>query len=320
MNKKVLILLCNVTVACLASESNLSIGYCSVGNGKKQEDAFSFTSINGREFFGVYDGHGGDGVANYLKDNLFQHFMSCLETLKTKKEVFESSFRQAEECALQQAKSGSTAVAVYVGKKNMHIAWVGDSRALVVKDNAEIRFVTQDHDLKNKSEWDRVTEAKGLIFRETTKCGIECPWRINCLEMTRSIGDKWAKGKDLFQPVKMCPQPFRQVKNIATFAQQWPDQMLPNPWKLQPLEGQVIADPEYAEIPLEEENRWLILATDGLWKVVENEQASSLVKEKADGSNSVGSLAKILVGEAISKGSNDNITVLVIDLWSRRGK
>jgi serine/threonine protein phosphatase PrpC len=102
MNKKVLMLLCNITVICLASETNLSIGFFSVANGKKQEDAFSFNSINGREFFGVYDGHFGDKAANYLKDNLSEHFAHCLTTSETKKEAFKSAFGQAEQSVIQK--------------------------------------------------------------------------------------------------------------------------------------------------------------------------------------------------------------------------
>jgi serine/threonine protein phosphatase PrpC len=294
------------------------VGYCSVANGKNQEDAFSYNSIKGREFYGVYDGHGGSQVACHLKDNLHKYFAEGLVSQKIKKEAFESAFKYAEQDVLKKTESGSTAVAVYVGKKNMHIAWVGDTHAMVVEDNGNICFVTKDHDLENKDEWDRVCTAEGLIFREINIAFGHGKWRINGLEMTRSIGDQWCKGKNYDKPIKTFSQPNRYIKGIPIYAQQWPDTMLPNQWKLTPLEGQVIADPEYAQVSLNKTNRWLILATDGLWNFVDNEQAGNLIK--ANENNSVGSLAKILVQAALDKGSKDNVTALVIDLWSRKNK
>ena len=320
MNKKLLIFLCNITVACLASETNLSIGWSSEANGKNQEDAFSYNSIKGREFYGVYDGHAGNVASTYLKDNLATQFAQQLLIAKTKKDAFECTFNSVECDVLKKTKSGSTAVAVYVGKKTMHIAWVGDSRALVVADNGTIGFVTQDHDLNNKNEWDRVCKAEGVIFREVTKTGIKGKWRINSLEMTRSVGDRICKGKDSSNPAVYWPQPHKHIQGIPIYTEQWPDIMAANGWELKPLEGQVIAEPEYAQVPLTETHRWLILATDGLWNFVSNEQAGSVVKEKAGENNSVGSLAKILVKIALDRGSKDNITVLVVDLWSRKGK
>jgi len=321
VNKKLLFFLCNITIACLPSEPELSVGWCSKSNGRPQEDAFSIDFIQGREWFGVYDGHRGDQAATYLKDKLCKHFALQLALTSTKEEAFRSAFKSAEEEVLKRTKSGSTAVAVYVGKKNMHISWVGDSRSMVVQDDGNICCVTKDHDLENKNEWDRVVKAEGLIFREVNPAqNIAGKWRINTLEMTRSIGDAFAKGKDYHKPIQYWQAPHRYIKDIPLYAQQWPDRMLPNGWELNPQEEQVIAEPEYVQVTLHETNRWLILATDGLWNFVKNEAVAHVIKEKASENNSVGSLANILVDVALDMGSKDNVTVLVIDLWSRKNK
>ena len=107
MNKKLLIFLCNITVICLASEPKLSVGFFSVSNGKPQEDKFSINAIKQREFFGVYDGHSGDKAAKYLANNLPGLFAHHLVTSKTKKEVFELAFRDAEQNVFQMTESGS---------------------------------------------------------------------------------------------------------------------------------------------------------------------------------------------------------------------
>ncbi|KAH0855577.1 hypothetical protein HID58_045208 [Brassica napus] len=53
---------------------------------------------------------------------------------------------------------------------------------------------------------------------------------------------------------------------------------------------------------------FLILASDGLWDVFSNEEAVAMVKEVEDPEES----AKKLVGEAIKRGSADNITCVIV--------
>ncbi len=97
-------------------------------------------------------------------------------------------------------------------------------------------------------------------------------WRANGLAVSRSIGDRKIKSKV----------------------------------------GQVIATPEYADMQLNSDNHFLIIASDGLWDVVGSEEAVAMVKEGLDDKKSVDDVAEILQDEAIASGSGDNITVCVV--------
>ncbi|CAA7026220.1 unnamed protein product [Microthlaspi erraticum] len=74
------------------------------------------------------------------------------------------------------------------------------------------------------------------------------------------------------------------------------------------LKQYVVADPEIQEEKIDESLEFLILASDGLWDVVSNEEAVAMVKEVEGSEDS----AKKLVGEAIKRGSADNITCVVV--------
>ena len=74
------------------------------------------------------------------------------------------------------------------------------------------------------------------------------------------------------------------------------------------LKEYVIADPEIQEEKIDDSLEFLILASDGLWDVFSNEEAVAVVKEVEDPEEST----KKLVGEAIKKGSADNITCVVV--------
>ncbi|KAH7421919.1 hypothetical protein KP509_13G081500 [Ceratopteris richardii] len=70
----------------------------------------------------------------------------------------------------------------------------------------------------------------------------------------------------------------------------------------------VVAEPELQEETISETVKFLILASDGLWDVVSNQDAVNLVDAIPDAEEA----AKCLVTEAISKGSADNVTCIVI--------
>uniref|UniRef100_A0A0D9WKB7 protein-serine/threonine phosphatase n=1 Tax=Leersia perrieri TaxID=77586 RepID=A0A0D9WKB7_9ORYZ len=70
----------------------------------------------------------------------------------------------------------------------------------------------------------------------------------------------------------------------------------------------VVADPEIQEQEIDDEVEFLILASDGLWDVVPNEDAVSLVKIEEEPE----AAARKLTETAFSRGSGDNITCIVV--------
>ncbi|KAJ9550537.1 hypothetical protein OSB04_014582 [Centaurea solstitialis] len=102
------------------------------------------------------------------------------------------------------------------------------------------------------------------------------------------------------------------------------------------LKPWIIPDPEVTFIPRAKEDECLILASDGLWDVMSNEEAceiarkrilvwhkkngiSSLPQERGEGIDPAAqAAAEGLSNRALQKGSKDNITVIVIDLKAQR--
>ncbi len=78
------------------------------------------------------------------------------------------------------------------------------------------------------------------------------------------------------------------------------------------LKPYVTCEPEISEKDLGREDEYLVLASDGLWDVLKNEEVGKMVYNFAnkDFLNS----AKHLCSEALIAGSTDNITTVVIDL------
>ncbi|KAK4800811.1 hypothetical protein SAY86_021298 [Trapa natans] len=78
------------------------------------------------------------------------------------------------------------------------------------------------------------------------------------------------------------------------------------------LKQYVVSDPEIQEEKVDSTLEFLILASDGLWDVVTNEEAVAMVKPIEDSEEA----AKLLLQEACQRGSADNITCVVVRFLS----
>lgn len=74
------------------------------------------------------------------------------------------------------------------------------------------------------------------------------------------------------------------------------------------LKRYVVAEPEIEEYEVTSEDEFLVLASDGLWDVVKDQDAIDMVQQTLDAEEA----AKFLTQEAYRRGSADNITCLVV--------
>jgi protein phosphatase 2C len=90
----------------------------------------------------------------------------------------------------------------------------------------------------------------------------------------------------------------------------------------QGLQPFVIPDPEITVLERRDDDELIIMGSDGIWDVLSNEETCQLAKRAiarahAKGANSRTAAkvaATVLIRAALSKGSRDNITVIVLDL------
>mmetsp|Transcript_3614 Transcript_3614/g.7828 ORF Transcript_3614/g.7828 Transcript_3614/m.7828 type:complete len:582 (-) Transcript_3614:984-2729(-) len=88
------------------------------------------------------------------------------------------------------------------------------------------------------------------------------------------------------------------------------------------LRPYVIANPEVTRVMRRREDRLLILASDGLWDVFSNEEACALaistfqveLEKGVSSSAAAKKVASSLTKGALSKGTRDNVTVVVVDV------
>ena len=195
-----------ITVYSKKSNCISSFSAYSYKNGKKyNEDKLDINlnvEINNKNysFYSVYDGHGGDVVSNYLKDNLQNEIIKhikCFEDINQYyKKIILESFENIECDIMKQSKkdikikkSGSCALILITNEDNIYIANLGDSRGIICSNNNLINILSIDHKPRNEYESQRVYKFGGKIEK------VNDIYRIfpGGLSVARTIGDSESK-------------------------------------------------------------------------------------------------------------------------------
>ncbi|CAL0319084.1 unnamed protein product [Lupinus luteus] len=191
---------------------------------------------------------------------------------------------------------GSAAVVAVICSSHIIVSNCGDSRA-VLCHGKEPMALSVDHKPNRDDEHARIEAAGGKVIQ----------WNghrvLGVLAMSRSIGMYF-------------------FIIIFTLCDRYP-----KPW--------IIPEPEVSFLPRAKDDECLILASDGPWDVMTNEEACHIARRRIfiwhnkNGSAlpsvrgeeidpAAQAAAEYLLNCALQKGSKDNITVIVVDLKAQR--
>jgi len=129
---------------------------------------------NGFSYFGVYDGHGGDVVSDFLKKHLSPKIFDLTEnpdTIGDKiNDVVSSIDVDINQTYPIDRTTGSTCVGALLnetptdGHYPLKIFNIGDSRAMIIEKNGNLRINTLDHKPNDQNERERVEKAGGHVY------------------------------------------------------------------------------------------------------------------------------------------------------------
>lgn len=225
-------------------------------------------------YFGVYDGHGGARVADYLADELHTAiFERMRNSPRDMKRCLADAFVEADdEIFQQQMESGSTAIAVLIRGSTAVVASVGDSQA-VLCTRGKARNYCSLHTPNSPAERARILAANGKISEGRI---------FGFLGVSRAFGDNDFKtGKGAFKD--------RFNGDL------------------------VIATPEIVEHTIDaKHDEFIVLACDGLFDVMTPQQVVDFVRKKLAQHGNAQHACEELVSHAISIGSMDNVSAVVV--------
>lgn len=282
-------------------------------------------------FATVFDGHGGFAAAEYLQQNLYRIFTRVLDQSDAEGDlrasvdvsglacpthltpILNDSFKHADEDLLawmhanapeEERTSGCTATTCLVRQDLVVVANVGDSRAVLCRAGRAVDLSTE-HRVWGKSatvlaEIERIESVGGWVD-DGRVCGV--------LAVSRAFGDMEFKGQE---GLKLLLQ---KGLDFGLWDQKFADsrRFTGDP---------VTAQPDVTELALQGDDEFVIVASDGLWDVMDSQEVAKLARRDLQRGNHPQEVAARLSALAVKRGSQDNVAVVLIDLgkvdWSKQ--
>ncbi|CAN4109803.1 unnamed protein product [Withania somnifera] len=245
-------------------------------------------------FAGIYDGHGGPETSRYINDHLFQHLKRfAAEQNSMSVDVIRKAFQATEDgfssvvakqwpMKPQIAAVGSCCLVAVICNSILYVANLGDSRAVLgrlMRATGEVLAIqlSAEHNacfesVRQELHSTHPDDPQIVVLKHNV-------WRVKGLiQISRSIGDVYLK-KPEYNREPLYPK-FR----------------LREPFK-RPI---LSADPSITIQELEPHDQFLILASDGLWEHLSNQEAVDIV-QNSPRSGSARRLVKTALQDAAKK-------------------
>lgn len=200
------------------------------------------------------------------------HSVSCLSVHRR---VCLSGEALSPSSPLRVALSGCTACVVHVSNGVLHVANLGDSRAVLGVQEPDGRWsavsLTNDHNAQNPDELQRILGEHPLSEQRTV---VRHDRLLGLLLPFRAFGDvrfKW-RPEMLSRLYETRPDILSVVSEVVR---------TPPPHYLTP--PYLSAQPEVVQHHITSSDKFLVLATDGLWELMHRQTVVQLVGEQIKG-------------------------------------
>ncbi|KAK9915992.1 hypothetical protein WJX75_007069 [Coccomyxa subellipsoidea] len=223
-----------------------------------QDSALAVGSYSiGDALFGVFDGHGPHGhlvsqhIRNQMPDILRRHLKQC-DSREALIAAFQDMQQSLERTSFNTEVSGSTCTLAHLTGQRLAVGWVGDSRAVLGRAQQDGSCLavplTQDHKPSDDRERARILAMQGRVERIQTETGEEVgPSRV-------WLSDAWVPGLAMSRALGDG-----MARRVG-----------------------VISEAEVCLVDLEEGDQFLILASDGVWEFMSNQEAVDTVSACSD--------------------------------------
>ncbi|KAK7942979.1 PP2C-domain-containing protein [Apiospora aurea] len=262
--------------------------HCSVLNLIKSDSEEAKQHSSQLSFFGVFDGHGGDKVAQFAGQHMYDILLKQ-DTFKAGnyEQALKDCFLATDRAILSDPKyeeevSGCTACVGLITDDKIYIANAGDSRSVLgVKGRA--KPLSFDHKPQNEGEKARITAAGGFVDFG----------RVNGnLALSRAIGD--------FE--------FKKSAELA------PEQQI------------VTAYPDVVVHDISDDDEFLVIACDGIWDCQSSQAVVEFVRRGVAAKQDLEKICENMMDNCLASNSEtggvgcDNMTMMVIGFLRGKNK
>ena len=272
------------------------------------EDRVSTAQLGKFMFFSVLDGHGGWQVAERLRTSLPEHVRNHLNQTHSPEEVMKLAFADADDELKQAigsayslgfsklAKVGACCLAVLVGPESLTVSNAGDCKGILCRKNQAIPLnrqlnaneIYEQENLRSahpgeadvvrcKREW-LEKKRTGIFGYEEVKRFSGC-YVKGLLQPTRGFGDFYLKDERFATD-------YERGRSFVNLPHSFP---------------YISSEPETATFSRTADDKFIVLATDGLWDELTDEEVVDLAEKAMKAGASAEEVAALLVEQALKK-------------------
>lgn len=217
--------------------------------------AYPYNGSYNEAIFLVLDGHGeaGDKISEFVMRQIIvsleKHEDLHSDPIKALKDTFTKTNIALMATKIPFMKSGTTCVGAYIRGSKMYVANVGDSRAVMANDSGngvlKAKDLSKDHKPDDPIERKRIEEWGGYVM-DPPEEGLSA--RVYLDPEFTMIG-------------------LAMARSIGDYAVK---------------EVGVIAEPDVEEYDLNPSDRFMILASDGVWEFISSQEAVDIVNDQIE--------------------------------------
>lgn len=275
--------------------------------------------------FSLFDGHGGYGCCNYLKDNLHNKLLDSWDFHSAPPQGLSTTFKQLDYQYIRSAIdgnhkfSGSCSITLVVGPQKAMAINLGDSRALCSrKGGSVVEDITSDHKPEALGEFQRVVKNNGQLYRMSVnqRTGEERYYFVKTLSELEEVNNvEKTQSHIMFGPWRVKPGGLSVSRTFGDVESKMQS--------LGGLNGTVVCDPELSTFDYDDLD-FVVMGCDGVFDKLTSAQVSETVWEtirfhkntfEVDNSNYERILAEcvnnVLRRSMVAK-SEDNLTVVLL--------
>jgi protein phosphatase 2C family protein 2/3 len=275
-------------------------------------------------YFGIFDGHGGEGCSEFLKNNLLNYLIDNKNFPFDIKTSLTESFEKAEEeffklkCSgdIEHCdKSGSCALVSILFDNKIYIANLGDSRAIMsMSSGTKVKQLTNDHKPDNPKEFERVIKNGSKIYIDDNDDPHRDPSKLTFIkdkaELEKSKSNNKSNEEMIF---RVYPSDLAVTKSIGDIKAKKKE--------FGGKQGSIINKPDIFIHDINSTDDFLVMGCDGIFDDLSNQEVSdaawfvfkNLSKEKNYDIHELSQDACDLIMKfALEKQTSDNLSCIVI--------
>ena len=233
------------------------------------------SNLNSINLFGIYDGHGGSWVSKYLEANIPNYYMN-----KKFLPPFNQEFHTKVFLLIQ-----SELLKNHLGYSNGSTCLLN----LMYKDKSDNSINMNIVNLGDSRM--TIVNSKG-ISKSITK-DHKPDDSVEKSRLTKMGGEIYKDSEGVYRIGDLSlSRAFGDGDNAPYISQK----------------------PDVFEIKITSETKYIVMACDGLWDIIESEDLGKVIKTILKKNNNPDNLAVELANWALDKGSTDNVSVIVIEV------